>query len=213
MRNIITLTIGLLTLSGVTLAHDPYSARFELHANIKEGALLQIYLTQAGVHEALTHEHPGIEFSSLDPDNYKEMIVAYIKEHTHILGDGTKMEFGIGAIKLGSHETQVKLHLKNYPNKVEKLEIEIDAFSQNSRHHTVFWWYTPEESFRVILSAENQFNSILQMEGSVSDVSISFLETTKFKWVMAGIGIILLSISFFALKKDNYSPLPEIDKN
>jgi len=202
MKRIIYLTLLSLRFTNSLFGHDPSSARFELHANIKEGALLHVYLTQAGVHSALVESYSEIDFATMEIEAYKEMVVAYVKEHTQIIGDGIEMQFGVGAIKLGSHETQIKLHLKNYPKGVEHLVVTIDAFKENKHHHSLFWWHTPEESFRTILSNKNDFEGEFELSPVQPEVHIASIGNGIIKWLFLFVGIGFLVLAFFVTRQE-----------
>lgn len=172
-------------------AHDPFSARFELHTNHKEGALLHIYLSQVSVHKTLIGVHPQVDFEKVEADQYKEMVVAYLKDHITIHGDGIEMNIGVGAIRLGSHQTELKFHLKNYPDHVERLEVAIDAFGESKRQHSVFWWYTSEKSSRLVLSSVNGFSGKMEHEtrSRLDAASSGKLKSKAIGWMAALIGV------------------------
>lgn len=162
MENSIFLSLVLLLLGLSQLyAHDPLTSRFELHSNFNNGAVMRIYLTQAGVHRTLQKEHPGSDLENKEA--YEQMIISYLKDHINIDADGLPLELNSGAIKLGSHETSVVFLVKNYPQSVKKLNVNIDAFKENGHHQTVFWWYTPGEKSRFVLSKRNNFQAFFEI--------------------------------------------------
>ena len=162
MKKKITLLLILIVSSTSWLsAHDLLTSKFELQANFKDGAILKAYLTQAGLHHALEKRYPKHDFSK--KEEYEAMIISYLKEHIDIKADKVPMEFGFGAVKLGSHETDVILHIKNYPKAVSTLDVNIDAFQENGNHHSVFWWFAPEETSKFVLSEKNDFHAFFEI--------------------------------------------------
>jgi len=154
--------VGLCLLGmGQLYAHDPLTSRFELHSNFSSGAVMRIYLTQAGVHRTLQKEYPGSDLENKEA--YEKMIISYLKDHINMEADGLRLELNAGAIKLGSHETSVVFLVKNYPESVKKLNVNIDAFKENGHHQTVFWWYTPQGKSRFVLSKRNDFQGFFEI--------------------------------------------------
>ncbi|MEM9679492.1 MAG: hypothetical protein AAF901_04140 [Bacteroidota bacterium] len=155
---LISVLLSLLSMS-TSVAHNPLTSRFELRASLEEGAILDIYLTQAGLHSALVKQHPEVNLKDISLDSYKEMVVDYLKRHIHLSADCVPLEIGQGAIKLGNHQTDLKFHVPKYPQFLEQLDVKINAFEENGLHVNVFWWYTSEKSTKVILSRDNDFTS------------------------------------------------------
>lgn len=157
MKTILTIFMVMWMCAGY--AHNPLTSRVELHGNMEEGALLDIYLTQAGVHQALKSTYPDLDFTNMELDRYKELIVDYLKGHIHLMADDVPLVIGSGAIKLGNHQTEIKLYVKNYPSEIQKLDVRIDAFRENGHQQTIFWWYTPLQTSKIVLSPRNEFRA------------------------------------------------------
>jgi len=145
-------------------AHDPLIATFKLKAQLGQGALLEINLPQAGVHRAMVKQHPEVNFDSLDLTVYKEMVVRYLKAHIYMEANGQALVMGHGAIKLGSHQTNLLFYVENYPAQVQRLDLHIDAFAENGNQQSIFWWYTPQESVKVVLATRNNFRATLPQD-------------------------------------------------
>ena len=202
MKKLLLIWVGMLMISHTIQAHNPLVSRFELKASLEQGALLDIYLTQAGVHNALEKTYPKLDFTKLSIEAYKKLVVKYIRAHTELIADGKTLTIGVGAIKLGNHETDLRFYIQNYPEKVKKLVVNIDAFKENENHQTIFWWYTPEKTDKVILSAKNdytyQFGDIqLGMTSSTNSVQIIWNLLLVFAGIM---GFLVVFIKKNALK-------------
>ncbi|MEM9337330.1 MAG: hypothetical protein AAGA66_01275 [Bacteroidota bacterium] len=142
-------------------AHDPLTSKIELHGTYDQGAVLRIFLTQVQVHRTLESEHPYASFD--DKKMYEQMVISYLKDHINIKADDVILQLNSGAIKLGSHETLVVFDIKNYPERVKKLDVTIDAFEQSGQQQTVFWWYTPSEKSKFVLSHRNNFQAFFEI--------------------------------------------------
>ena len=202
MRNSISFFVVLFLLGMSPLyAHDPLTSRFELHSNFSNGAVMRIYLTQAGVHRTLQKEHPGSDLEN--KEEYEKMIITYLKDHIDIEADGLPLKLNAGAIKLGSHETSVVFLVKNYPQNVKKLNVNIDAFKENGHHQTVFWWYTPGEKSRFVLSKRNGFQGFFEIGkapyGKELEQSIASFSSA---WIfILAFSINALGVFFFFFRK------------
>ncbi|GEM_PF-3947296 len=174
-------------------AHNPLTSRVELHANFEKGALLDIYLTQAGVHNALTANYPDVAFGEMELDEYKGYIIRYLKERIQLVADGNLLEVGGGAIKLGTHQTDVKLYVTNYPDHAAQLEVKIDAFKENGHQQTVFWWYTPEETSKAVLSKNNDFRASFG-GGLASNIETAGLDRSSFILIMTLLALVLAAM-------------------
>ena len=206
-RMIIAVLLCLLSLTNLE-AHNPLTAKFELRASLEEGALLYVYLTQVSVHYALRKQHPDLDFDQVNADEYKRMVVQYLRAHIVLVADNIPLELGYGAIKLGSHQTDLRFYIENYPGQVEKLEVHLNAFQENGHQQTVFWWYTPEESSKVVLSAENGFREVFDTAEEMRAADLSSVATTEQKltlhWKMA-IAFSLLVMLIFVFVKSRFS--------
>ncbi|MEM1319605.1 MAG: hypothetical protein AAGG75_05075 [Bacteroidota bacterium] len=158
---IIFLIIAVALAGSSAMAHNPLTAKFELKALPQGGAILNIYLSQVGLHQALTTHFQDTDFTTISSTAYKQLAVQYIKEKTHLRADGRPLLIGEGGIKLGHHQTDLKLAIEQYPNVVKQLEIKVDCFSENGNHHSVFWWKTPGRQAKVVLSKRNHYQATL----------------------------------------------------
>lgn len=147
-------------------AHNPLTAKMELVAAKDEGAIISVFLSQDGLHGALEHNSQET-LSSLDVEAYKRLAVQYVKQHISIHADGTKLVLGQGGIRLGSHQTDLRFAIDNYPASTKVLELNVPAFSENEGHHTAFWWKTAGTRSKVVLSPGNDYQASISLDNSV----------------------------------------------
>lgn len=147
--------------------HNPHSAKFELHERT-DGAVFHAYLSQAGVHQALKKAFPDEDFHNMAIGQYKKVLIEYLKCHVRLAAEGGVLPLGVSAIKLGNHQTEVRIALEDYPDEVKLLEVQIDAFSENKGQQSIFWWVSSEENkAKCVLSARNDFSAAFSGEDSL----------------------------------------------
>lgn len=191
MKNIF-LIVAIALVYSSAMAHNPLTAKFELNTNLQKGAILNVYTSQTGVHQALIKYYTQIDFTAITENEYKVLVVEYIKKHLSIKADDTPLIIGEGGIKLGNHQTDLKFLIENYPNKVSSLQVILNAFEENENHHSVFWWKTKEGKSKVILSAKNGFQGTINYGQDDNSVLVS-------KHEINNLHIILLISSFILL--------------
>lgn len=205
MRNIFLIAAIAFVCSNVR-AHNPLTAKFELNAVSENGAILHVHLSQTGLHQALTKHYTKVDFKTIETTDYKELAVQYLKKHLTIVADETPLIIGEGGIKLGSHQTDFRFLVKNYPRNIEVLTVDINAFKENENHHSVFWWTTKEAKRKVVLSPKNNYKSSFGT-GEVLENSTNVL-TSGMSW---GSVALLLSATFltviFSFQKKKLIPI------
>lgn len=194
---IIIVAIALSTLSA--MAHNPLTAKFELSTSSQDFALLNIYLSQTGLHQALIKFYTDIDFETISEKSYKELTVDYIKAHTQIKADDVKLIINEGGIKLGSHQTDLKFLIKNYPSSVDEISVTIDAFKQNENHHTVFWWKDSNRKRKVILSENNAFSGDINLSNTQGVLYSQFNQINYY--LIFPLVLMTAMLSFLFLKK------------
>lgn len=182
------------------VAHNPLTAKFELNATLPEGAILNIYLSQTGLHQALIKYYKQTDFSTISTSEYKKLTVQYLKEHFALVADNEVLKIGEGGIKLGNHQTDLKFLIENYPSKVSNLEVYINAFKENENHHSVFWWKRKDAKTKIILSANNDFQGTLKSSDRMS-MKIAIANKNKL-WL--GLGFLVLFFAFLFFSKKIY---------
>jgi len=187
MKNILLIALlSLLSWNG--WAHNPLTAKVELNTKDSEISVVNIYLSQTGLHQALLKYFDKTDISALSTTAYKKLAAQYIKEHIQLVADGTPLVIGEGGIKLGSHQTDLKFLIKNFPKNIHQLQANIDIGKENGNHHTIFLWQQKEGQSKVVLSERNQFQTQLE----VGEIIVE--DTTQLNKQWMGLGLLLVTI-------------------
>lgn len=203
MRNIF-LIVAIALVHSSAMAHNPLTAKFELNAALQEGAILNIYLSQTGLHQALIKYYEQTDFATISANEYKKLAVQYLKKHIAITADTELLKIGEGGIKLGSHQTDLKFLIENYPSEVNDLEVNISAFNGNENHHSVFWWKRKDAKTKIILSAKNDFRGALKSTGQTAMGAA--VSNRNDLWLGLGVSVLFIVLFVFFQKK---STLPK----
>ena len=191
MKNIL-LIFTLLFLSGSGWAHNPLTAKVELNTKVPEISQLGIYLSQTGLHQALSKYYDTTDLSTISTTEYKKLAVQYLKDHIHLVADGTPLVIGEGGIKLGNHQTDFRFLIKNFPKNIRNLQANIDIGKENGNHHTVFSWLQKEGKSKVVLSERNQYQTVLNVEQVIAESNNNYIG----KMVGGGLALLLVLALF-----------------
>lgn len=173
------------------LAHNPLSARYYLESD-KQGTFLNIYLSQDGVHQALTQKYGRQVLTQYGSPAFKQVIVHYIKENFSLKADGEPLELLEGGIKLGNHQTDLKFLVTPLSKAVQQLEVHIPAFQENQHHQTIFSYNIYDKVDKVILSEHNNYQSTILLRDN-------------FSIIWAGVaGAFLLVVAVVFLKRKSF---------
>lgn len=96
----------------LVFAHNPQQSTLKLILS-EENNFLNISLSQYGIEEALKKKYPNLELTTIEPNVFKELLIRYLKENIKISVDEEPLKIGSGVIKLGSHQTELKLKIEN----------------------------------------------------------------------------------------------------
>ncbi|MEO1261146.1 MAG: hypothetical protein AAFZ15_20255, partial [Bacteroidota bacterium] len=141
-----------------TLGHNPLSAKYHLEAGEKV-SLLSINLSQDCLNQALLKKYGKEEIEALTQNDFKELIVNYIKSKFSMSFDNKEIKLKEGGVKLGSHQTDLKFVLPPISNEAEEIKINIPAFKENENHQTIFSYKTKRKADYEILSSNNNYQS------------------------------------------------------
>lgn len=194
---LIILTIALTPI--LAYAHNPLSATYYLEAS-KGVSVLNIYLAQAGLNQALIQIHGKENIDKMHIDDYKQEVVTYVKNNFQLSIDGDSMVVGKGGVKLGSHQTDLKFIMPEVASNAENLEVTIPAFSENSGHQTVFSFLIYGQKGKVILGKQNDYS----LKMSISDTPVQELKSSIGFMTMSsmiGMGTVLVFGFYSFLKK------------
>lgn len=195
MKNLILIG-SLLLLSWNGFAHNPLTAKVELNTRVVDMPMLHIYLSQTGLHQALVKYYDTTNFNAISRNEYKKLAVQYLKDHIQLVADDTPLAIGEGGIKLGSHQTDLRFLIKNFPQKVQQLQTTIDIGKENGNHHTVFWWLKKDASSKVVLSQQNNFQSTISADQFMASEQVSSSSITLIYLLAFGLIAIFIGIVF-----------------
>lgn len=154
--------IGLILLIGplFSFGHNPLSASYYLKVG-PQASILHINLSQVGLEQALLQKHGAAALKDLDPKQWKELIVAYVKSNFHLTMDRQAISLEEGGIKLGSHQTDLKFVLPPWPQAVQEIKVHIPAFQENDYHQSIFSYDLAGKKDKVILGPNNDYRATL----------------------------------------------------
>lgn len=142
--------------------HNPLSATFHV-VKYTDAWMLNVNVSQHGAHEALKKAYPKKEISTLSDEEYKELMVAYVKSHIKIsTKDDQEVSIGAGGIRLGDHQTDLRFVLEGVSLNVKSAKVSISCFSENSNHINVLKWFNGEEAKKAILNNANNYSTSFQ---------------------------------------------------
>ena len=180
-------------------AHNPLTAKVELRSDLSTGALLNIYTSQAGLHQAILAYYGEVEVSHFTQLAYKKAVVQYLKNHVDIVVDNKPLILGEGAIKLGNHQTDLTFIIEHFPEEIQFMDVHIKAFQENDGHHTMFLWKTFDGKVKRVLSSANDFKASIKedsMNTSISEGSEQWM--TLLLYSLSLIGLILILRDLYA---------------
>jgi len=185
-----TLIIGLIIMLNpiIVMSHNPLSAAYYLEVN-ENLNILNIYLSQGGINKAIITKFGEEKVNAMSSDEFKQVIVDYIKENFELSVNGEEITLLSGGIKLGSHQTDLKFITSSFPNEINEMAIYIPAFKENDQHQSIFTYNLHGEADKAILSRNNNYSKeILFGEQSEKDL---------WSWVVLGIVMIGGGMAFF----------------
>lgn len=155
MQILLTLALSIINIA-IANAHNPQTAAINLHP--VEGIwVLQMNFSQEGAHYALSKHYTNIDLQQRSVQDYKQLFVDYIKAHCRIEIDGKVIPLASGGIKLGSHQTDLKFLLPNFPVEFEQAKIQLTIFEENDHQNTVLRIQDQDKYIRKVLNHENAF--------------------------------------------------------
>ncbi len=144
----------------LSFSHNPLSARYHLETGAN-GSLLTINLSQNGIDHALLKKYGKDKLEEINQNEFKELIVDYIKSNFNLSVDKEKVALKKGGIKLGNHQTDLKFMLPPISEQAKSVVVDISAFKENDNHQTIFSHNLKGEVEHVILSSKNDYHSVI----------------------------------------------------
>ncbi|MBU2929685.1 hypothetical protein [Winogradskyella psychrotolerans] len=198
MKKIVGLCFFIMLFMQTSYAHNPLSAMYYLE--VKDGfGIVNLNLSQVGLHEAVFQNYTEEAIRNLSSENYKKLIVNYIKSHFFLIINDVKVELLDGGLKLGKHQTNMKFVTTKLPLEFESLEAHINAFKENEHHQTIFSLILNGKTSKVILNEANNFTAYNKFIDNEMVIS-----TTPFKkgylWCIALIPLAVVMHKIFLSK-------------
>lgn len=145
--------------SGCVYAHNTQQASFNV---VLKGAesYIDIYLSQYGVEQALKASKADPTSNGKDDADvamFKQRLIEHIKANTHLSVNGSDITLGGGVLKLGSHETRVRLKLDDVPTVISDIKAKVNCFSNNAHQVNVLNILHNSTKLRYRLTEENEY--------------------------------------------------------
>lgn len=153
----ILLVVSILFCQNFLFAHNPWQSSIKLFL-YEESGLLELNLAQYGVEQALTQKNTKLDLTTIEPNDFKELLVNYLKENIKIAINGQQLTIGKGGIKLGSHQTDLKFQIDNIPINPKVIEVNAHCFQENIAHQNFFTVVYNGLKNRITLNKENNFS-------------------------------------------------------
>jgi len=182
-------------------AHNPQQSTIRLTIQ-ENNALLDLSLAQYGVEQALIKSNPDLDLSLIEQNEFKELLIAYLKENILISINGKAIKIGSGIIKLGNHNTELKFIIENVPEKINYIDVDASCFKENEKQINFFKVAYNHLGARAKLSSKNDFKSkFIFTEKEISVIEEDEKNNTKYIWILGA--CLFLIILFLILKSRN----------
>lgn len=119
--------------------------------------MINITISQQGANQALANYYQNIDFSKISSKEYKKLYIDYLQRNIDLNIDGKLIKTAAGVIKLGNHQTNVKLTLPDFPVSFQKLSLMFAIFKENKGQNTIVRFKYDNTSIRKILNHKNNF--------------------------------------------------------
>jgi len=192
-------------------AHNPLSASFFLESKENFG-ILNISVSQTGLHEVIKKKFSEKDVEKLSIDEYKKIVVQYLKENFSLTIDNNNISLLDGGIKLGNHQTDIKFITSELPFQFENILVKIDAFRENNDHQTIFSISLNGYKDKVILGQNNEYVGSFNMSDKIVSKAtmtpvgsaIDIDKKINYAWLLLLLPFsIFLIFKVFNLKKSN----------
>lgn len=183
--------LALLCTNSILHAHNPLSARYYLEVN-DDINILNIYLSQYGLHEAIKKQFSDVNFETIDEIEYKTLVVNYIKGNFNLQINGEVVQLLDGGLKLGTHQTNLKFVTSKLPRILNTLDVSIKAFSENKEHQTIFSTSINGKTSKVILKESNDYRAsmIIENDTMIENRTVAF--NLNYLWCLLIVPVFLI---------------------
>lgn len=141
-------------------AHNVQQSSFKLLFS-KEKNFLDIVLSQYGIEQAMLKAYPSFNLEESDSQRFKELLVRHIKENFQVKVNGESLVLGRGAIRLGSHQSNIRFRVNNAIDSIDTIEATVTCFSENEKQRNILKIQSDNFYERVILSESNHYTTQL----------------------------------------------------
>lgn len=139
-------------------------------------------------------DYLALSTGSLTEEEFKKELIAYIKKHINLRIDGKDYLLGIGGIKLGNHQSNVRFFIPEWPNEYESLELQISLFKENKDQHTKIKIVEGSYEVQKILHHSNNYKvSLIKSESALIESDESYQNT----YMLGGVFILLTVVGGF----------------
>lgn len=143
-------------ISNMVFAHNAQLASYKMSVD-GEKSFLYITFSTYGAEQALLKANPKLDLESENLVEFKQALIAHIKNNTWLSMNGQELSLGRGAIKLGSHESKVMLKIENLPKNPTSLNVKVACFNENERQINIFKVDYGNVSARKQLDKSNEY--------------------------------------------------------
>lgn len=186
-----------------TKAHNPNTTSV-VFSPINGIWMAQFTISQEGANNALAQFYSDKNFKNISEAAYKKMYVEYIKKKFTLLVDGNIVLFDSGGIKLGSHQTNIKFLLPDFPKEFKTVELNFPLFEENKEQNTVVKFELEKKTIRKILNHHNEFN--LLFENNEKEFVEKDSSNTVLKYSLFGLFILSITgIILYFVKRKSYN--------
>jgi hypothetical protein len=154
-------------------SHDVNLATFQVRNIGEQKWVYEVMTPLYNLDTSIRANHKDIPKADLKSIEYKQKIVAYIKEGFDMKVTGIKADktivnqapltLGAGRIKLDNHLSVVIFEIKGMPKAITKLDYTLASMSENVVHNNIFRIIKPDDNKHFLLNNNNGFS------GSVSE--------------------------------------------
>lgn len=194
MKNLIIYCALIVFFTGAVNAHNPLAAMYYFEV-VDSIGILNIKLSQAGLHAALEKAHPDEDITALSGTAYKKLAAGYLKENFALTINQQPVPLLEGGIKLGSHQTDIKYITSTIPGEIVDLSVSIPAFKENEYHQTIFSISHQGETDKIILNEHNDFSeSVTFLNGQIVSQQIHNWQLTL--WASVSLLLLIILLGF-----------------
>ncbi len=181
-------------------AHNPNTASVVI-SPINGVWIAQFTISQEGANYALNSYYADKDLTSIEAEKYKELYISYLKKKISLIVDDTKISFSSAGIKLGNHQTDIKLLLPDFPENYRKVELSLPMFEENEQQHTVVRFLENEKSIRKVLNQANEFKMNFEnINTEFKSVNANKLEFNKIIYGIIALIIIAIGVYFYRIR-------------